>query len=224
MTRLANPLAALVWKEWHEVRAFLWIAMGVFILLPILGGLEGLAQYSRHFEFVAMPWVVGFGGVLAVFVAVGVTCRDLTGPIETFWRSRPVSVTRWLTIKYVIGLVVVLVGCILPLAIEFAVSSDRDESLTFMMGWFPFYGAALYSIGFLAGCLVRRTSQAAMLALAAMLLVYFLPVVLPPLAWLSVPAVSGYLSPYGNALEICRGNGGDFDCDAGFGAMGGAAR
>jgi hypothetical protein len=66
-----------------------------------------------------------------------------------------------------------------------------------MMGWFPFYGAALYSIGFLAGCLVRRTSQAAMLALAAMLLVYFLPVVLPPLAWLSVPAVSGYLSPYG---------------------------
>ncbi|MGD0138782.1 MAG: hypothetical protein ABSD28_07900 [Tepidisphaeraceae bacterium] len=185
-----KQLTALVWKEWREDRAFLWIALGVFVGLPIVGGLEEIVQYSYRFEISASPWVLGFGGVLAVFVAVGATCRDFSGHLEDFWRSQPVGITRWLLAKYLVGLAIVLVACVLPLAIE--VSIDRDKSAILLIAWFPFLWAALYGIGFLAGCLVRRTSHAAMLALAAMLLVYFLPVVIPPLQWLNVGAVTDF--------------------------------
>ncbi len=185
-----KSLTALVWKEWHEVRAFLWIALGIFIVLPVIGGLEALLQYDRGFEISTLPWVIAFGGVLAIFVAVGATCRDFSGHLEDFWRSRPVTVTRWLLVKYLVGLTVVLVACTFPLAIELAF--NRDKGAILIVAWFPFLWATLYSIGFLAGCLVRRTAHAAMLALAAMLLVYCVPVVIPPLQWLNVSIVTDF--------------------------------
>ncbi|MGD0767748.1 MAG: hypothetical protein ABSB42_06075 [Tepidisphaeraceae bacterium] len=201
-----KQLTALVWKEWREVRVFLWIAFGVFIGLPIIAGLEAMVQYSHRFEISTSPWVLGFGGVLAVFVAVGATCRDFSGHLEDFWRSQPVGITRWLLAKYFVGLAVVLVACALPLAIE--VSIDRDKSALPLIVWFPFLWAALYGIAFLAGCLVRRTSHAAMLALAAMLLVYCLPVVIPPLQWLNVSTVTdfstGMLGPWPRVLGLSQ--------------------
>jgi hypothetical protein len=183
-----NALTSLAWKEWREARAFLWIALGTFVVLPVIGGIEELFQSPARFEISAYPWVLTFGGVLAIFVAVGATCRDFSGHLEDFWRSRPVSVTRWMLVKYVVGLSVVLVACIVPLAIELEFNREKDAIL--LIVWFPFLWAALYGIGFLTGCLIRRTAHAAMLALAAMLLVYFLPVVLPPLQWLNINVVT----------------------------------
>jgi len=178
-------LTALVWKEWHETRIFLWIGLGIFIGLPMVGGLEEIlrSSFTRRFEIFASPWVMMFGGFLAILVAVGSTCRDLGGRLEDFWRSRPVGFTSWLLVKYFVGLMVVLLACLLPLALELTL--DRDKNANKIIAWFPCLWAALYSLGFLAGCLVRRVAHAVMLALAAMLLVYFLPVILPPLEWLN---------------------------------------
>ena len=38
-----NINAALLWKEWRETRAFLLIALGIFVVLPMIGSLENLA-------------------------------------------------------------------------------------------------------------------------------------------------------------------------------------
>ncbi|HTW93720.1 MAG TPA: hypothetical protein VMD30_02930 [Tepidisphaeraceae bacterium] len=89
--------------------------------------------------------------------------------------------------KFVIGLLVVLGACMIPLAVEFS-TGGSDEG-TRMLQWFPCLWAALFSFGFLAGCLTRRTAHAAMLAMAGMLLVYCLPLVLPPLAWMNLMAI-----------------------------------
>jgi hypothetical protein len=184
---LVKQLSLLAWKEWHEIRAFFWIAIGIFIGLPVIGGIEEFAQHG-HFVLLASPWVFGCGAVLAVFVAVGAACRDFHSHLEDFWRSRPVSVTRWLLVKYAVGLGVVLLVCALPLMLEIIV--DHDVSVIFLLVAYPFLWIAVFSISFLAGCLVRRPAQAAMLALAAMLLVYCLPTVLPPLAWLDIWSVT----------------------------------
>jgi hypothetical protein len=182
-----RQLATLAWKEWHEVRAFLWIAFGVFIGLPSVAGVEVAYQYAHGFQFVASPWIGAFGGVLAVFVAVGITCRDLNGHLEDFWRSRPVGVAGWMVIKFFIGLAVVLVACVLPLAIEFALAVHKGEVESYL--WYPFFWIALYGLGFLSGCLVGRVAHAAMLGLVGMLLIYLLPFVLPPLEWLNIESV-----------------------------------
>ena len=180
-----TPTTALAWKEWREIRALLWIALGLFIGAPIIGGVEGLFQYSHHFEMQStLGWVIPFGSILAIFAAVGATCRDFQPALDDFWRSRPVSVTRWMTMKYVVGIAMVLVACIVPVVLESVVNRDR-EALAYLL-WFPFSWIALYSVGFLAGCLVRRTTHAAMLALAAMVLLYLLPLVIPHLSWLDI--------------------------------------
>jgi hypothetical protein len=174
-----KPTMSLAWKEWHEVRAFLWIGLGVFLGLPLIGGLEERFTQFHHFHIATAGWVVAFGGVLAVFVAVGATCRDFTGHLEDFWRSRPIGPMRWLLIKYIAGLTVVLTACIVPLIVQWAVARDSITQELILL--YPFFWTAVYSVAFLAGCLIRRTAQAAMIALAGMLMLSFLPMILPPL-------------------------------------------
>jgi hypothetical protein len=199
-----KQLGSLVWKEWHETRAFLWIGLAVLAGLPMVAGLEAMAQYHHQFEISASPWVTIFGGVLAIFVAAGATCRDLGDHLENFWRSRPIGAARLMLVKYFVGLAVVLIACDLPLVLE--VQFNRDKNAVVLIAWMPFLWIALYSLGFLAGCLVRSTAHAAMLGLAAMLLVYFLPVVLPPLQWMNVTTITDDVT-FGTWPDIwTRGN------------------
>jgi hypothetical protein len=186
-----KQLTALAWKEWRETWIFLVIGLGVFLGLPVIAAVEARWQYSRRFEISTVPWVVAFGAVLAVFVAVGATCRDFNEALEGFWRSRPVGVTRWLIIKFGVGVAVVVIACGIPLVAEALVGaaprvtgwdevrSVNDEVASCLLI------LPSFSLGFLAGCLVRRAAHAAILALAGVLLIYLLPVVLPPLNWLS---------------------------------------
>jgi hypothetical protein len=197
-----SQLRSLIWKEWHETRAFLWIGLAVFAGLPVIAGLEAMLQYGHRFEISASPWVMAFGSVLAIFVAAGATCRDLRGVME-FWRSRPIGVLQWMLVKYLVGLAVVLGACVLPLGLELAFNRERDA--IFLMLWMPFFWTALFSLGFAAGCLVRNTAHAAIVGLVSMLLVYVLPLLLPPIRWLNVGGITDIYSDLGTWPRIWTG-------------------
>lgn len=182
---------ALLWKEWHEVRGYLALALFVFLCLPLIGAVEDVIVRHR-FVLAASPWVYLLGGVLAVFVGVGTVVRDLDGRLEEFWRSRPVSATRWLIVKYFVGLLVVLAGLVVPLVVELVVNRGRallETDARVILAWGPFFWAAVYSVSFAAGCLFRRGAHAAMISIALVLLIYFLPQVIPPLKFLSLDQV-----------------------------------
>jgi len=176
-----KQLAVMAWKEWREVRIFLWIAMGVFIVLPAIEAMEWVFRFNGHFTISSTPWVVVLGGILAVLVAVGTTCRDLREGIADFWQSRPVGPVRWMLVKYLIGVATVLFACGLPLLLELWIDGPQASIPLTGLYPLPFLLFVLYSVGFLSGTLVRRPAHAAMLAVAAMLLVYFLPLIIPPL-------------------------------------------
>ncbi len=183
-----NQLKSLVWKEWLEIRGFFLVALFVFLGLPLLGGIESLLQTGR-FEILASVWTYFLGGVLAIFVGVGTVIRDLKGRLEDFWRSRPVKLNEWLFAKYFVGLAVVIVTLAVPLVLELLINQTRGDLYAapqFVLAWHPFLWAAMYSVGFLTACLLRRGAHAAMLSLAVMLLFYFLPEILPPLRHLGV--------------------------------------
>lgn len=178
---------ALLWKEWNEVRLFFGITLFVFLGLPLIGAAENVVA-GRHFELDASPWVVVLGGVLAVFIGVGIVVRDLNGRLEEFWRSRPVTVAHWLVVKYLVGLAVVLAALTIPLLVEL-VASPRRGTLAgpqLILAWSPFLWAALYSLSFAIASLIRRGAHAAMLSISMLLLVYFLPQVIPPLRYLDI--------------------------------------
>ncbi len=184
-----RPTTTLLWKEWHAARAYLGIGLGVFLGLPAVGGLEDLFFGRHRFGLSASPWVLGLGGVLAVLAGVGVTTPDLRPKLDDFWRSRPIGVRRWIAAKYAVGLAAVLVACTVPLAAEAAAAPHEAWVDLDLLQVMPFFWAAVYSLAFLAGCVVPRPAHAATLGLTALLLVYVLPVVLPPLAWLDVSDV-----------------------------------
>lgn len=183
-----KQLTAIAWKEWREVRWILATALVTFVVLPIVAGIEGRA-YLRHFVFSASPWVMLLGGILAVIVGATSLTRDLNGHLADFWQSRPVSSWRWLVIKYLVGLAVVIVSCLIPLLIEARLDGGHPQSthlVATLAAWFPFVVAVQYSLGFVCSAMMRNGGAAIMLALAVSLLVYCLSILLSPLRWLDV--------------------------------------
>jgi hypothetical protein len=193
MKRIGN----IAWKEWREIQAFLYIALFVFIGLPFIGELERTWHTNRPLEIQTGPFVILLGGLLAVLIAVGSTCRDFQGHLEDFWRSRPLGVSRWLAIKFVIGLMVTLGSCDLAWAVNvWTIRNDMSFiNWWMMMAFCSLQWTAIYSLAFLSGCLIRKMANAAMIAIAAMLLVYFLPALLPG----SIFATSGNEAEIGTA-------------------------
>jgi len=180
---------SLTWKEWRESQALLWIGLGIFVGLPLIAGVEAKYLPPHRFEFDAWPWVSSLGGVLAVFVAAGAVCVDLRQGVHEFWRSRPVGVLAWLLVKYLVGLAIVLASCLVPLIID-GWLNPRGEARNLILPQASLC-VGVYGLAFLAACIVRRTAQAGMVGLAAMLLVYFLPMVCRPLAGLTVADAAG---------------------------------
>lgn len=205
MSQAAKQLFALSWKEWRESRWLL--ATGLFVLLglPLVHAAQGVAIDHRTFDVEPAPWVMLLGGLLAMVVGTAAGGRDLTGKVDDFWRSRPVGVGRWAAVKFAAGLLVVLASCLIPLAVELA-TPHRTHHDPYLAGgmviWGPPLWAALYGVGFLVACLVRRPAHAALLAVAGLAFVYLAPIAVPQLRTIGVPWVlersrASYLSEGG---------------------------
>jgi hypothetical protein len=180
---------ALLWKEWREIRWFLVAGVVIFTGWPLL---EAMGHYrlGEGFYSTDMPEVMAFllGGPFAILVAVGVTCRDLKEDIACFWQSRPVSIRRWAATKYLVGLAVVLIVLCVPLVLKIFIMRAEHElgQLSSILTCHTFTVIFIYSISFLAGCLIRTPVYAVIFSGALALLVYFLPILAPPLEGLSV--------------------------------------
>ena len=179
--------AALIWKEWRQQRWYLVAALISFVGWPlILTVISYLC--GKGFKSVAPVVMVGsLGWLYALLSAVGATAQDLSEPLTGFWRSRPVRLGSWVVTKYLMGVGIMVVVFSLALILQVAVKPP--ESHVPILGYLTGYMFTLilvYSLSFLAGCLVREPVYAAMLSLAATLLVYGLPVLMPPLVDFSV--------------------------------------
>ncbi len=144
--KFINQLSAMVWKEWREAQPLLWIGLVVMLGLPVIGAAEATIFNSRRFEIFSSQWVMSLGGVLAVLVAVGITCRDFRNGLEDFWRSRPVKVASWLRVKFFVGLGVVLLVCEIPLVAE--LKFNRDQGRWRQLFGIPFCGWPCIASGF----------------------------------------------------------------------------
>ncbi len=204
-----TPTKVLAWKEWQEQRWFMLAGVTLISVVPlIIAAIIVLIQYifgypqgyqeSLFFRLwhtlrnVGPGFVLSLGGAFAIFLAVGITSRDLHDPLAFFWRSRPIGVGRWLLIKYLTGLEILLISCSAVLFPKVLMNIFVERNLQWeldpvvILFYHTFTLILIYSISFWLGCLVRQAARAAILSLAAGLLVYFLPVIFPPLSFMSV--------------------------------------
>jgi len=184
---------ALIWKEYREHRWFLVAAGGLAFGLPLLiTVLTWLVHGSFYYSDTSEVMVLCGGGMLAVILAIGATCRDLRENLHAFWASRPIGPTRTFLMKYAAGLAVLLVVTCGTLILQLAIqrpggprgwqSSQSAQILIFH----SFTLILIYSVSFFLGCLVRHMARAAIISILAGLLIYLVPTVVPGLGRLSV--------------------------------------
>ncbi len=180
-----------VWKEVHQSRRLALGGLGVFLAISFIPSAIASIRSQGHW-YNGNPLAAMFlaGPILAVVAGVYAMGRE-QGAVEQFWRARPVNLHLWLLSKYVIGLALVWLACWTPLVITMLARTfePRDapvyEGISMPLAY-SFILLLIFSASFVLGQLVRGGLHAAILALAAMALIFIMPLAIAPLNWLSL--------------------------------------
>ncbi len=180
-----------VWKELHQSRRLALGALGVFLAISFVPSIIESIRSQGHW-YSGNPLAAMFlaGPILAVVAGVYAMGRE-QGAVERFWRARPVNLNLWLLSKYVTGLAIVGLACWTPIAIEmlggtFERPYKAMSESTGMALAYSFILLLIYSASFVLGQLIRGGLRAAILATAAMALIFIMPLAIAPLNWLSL--------------------------------------
>lgn len=169
-----SPRRAMLWLELRQSLPLVTFGLLLALLIATLGAMveyqseEGVATRTRS----TLPHTMAFIGMLwGAVVGAGLYSADLSGPLGSFWRSRPIPPRLWFWCKYFVGLFTVVVvldgtailaGWNLPHALQSHVG----------MGWsyvacFPILHGLLYTLALLGTCWLRKPVLGGFLAILA---------------------------------------------------------
>ncbi len=194
-----KALKALVWKEVQTLK-YVWIAgLLLFNGLGFWPIFFGSGIYGTHPSQSVAGISLCLGAVYCVILAISLICQDFQRPLEYFWKARPIRVSQIIGIKYALGLITVFFVSFVPLVLALAFEGRQDRGLDvfkllthssdFEVHILLYHTLSLiliFSVCFLMAALVRKAVETALLSFAAILIIYFFPVVFPPLENLSV--------------------------------------
>ena len=160
---LRSRSAALLLKAMQEeVPRFVAVMLAAVALVIFLGVQEAAVRlFFPHKGIVMITGVVA-----AIFMGIATFAADLDPRINIFWRSRPISPTRWFWTKYAVAFVTFLIVLALPQIVWMAGEMPLERLRT--IG--PVFGAVTacwfgsFSAGVAAICLVRRPLPAGIFA------------------------------------------------------------
>jgi hypothetical protein len=183
---LLNPSAALWWMQWRLIWplgiAGLATVLGLsMIRLAVASGDPGHSDLVRY-ESMLYVWSIGVGAVWAIVVAAPLFSAELDPKLVAFWRSRPIDPADWFRIKYLTGLLTVLICIDLPAAwLGQPLDASKGESVVAYLACVPAFHLAVYSLAVLIACLVRHTVYAGILSMGAATFMIVLPMLSPML-------------------------------------------
>ncbi len=166
-----------------QLKCHFWACLGLVMALPVE---EAFMHFKEGDGFYCqgMPLL---SALIAPFLAALLACAtvqaDLDVRRESFWQSKPVTVARFMTGKYFIGLLMVIVTLVFPLLFSWITLILADEMLWrgivllfVMAGLFCWLA---YSICFFVNVLIRNTAQAWLIGVAVTILALLASVILP---------------------------------------------
>jgi hypothetical protein len=173
--RLASPLAALAWKDLREIAAMCAQVLAGSLLLSLLVSISAVPQQHVNILHVGMQvlafalWLGGF--VLAILIGVGTVAGDLAPPVNTFWRSRPISASAWYWTKYWLGMAAIVATIALPTLAMLPYTQGTDIT---GKGWFwsLLLWALAFSLALTMTCLFRQALRASILTIGAVAILY----------------------------------------------------
>ncbi|HEY2412415.1 MAG TPA: hypothetical protein VGI40_09245 [Pirellulaceae bacterium] len=175
------PLSALVGKAVREMGLMGLEVLGVSLLLSIVAGMLGItnsivagrATTVVELAMGALPVILAAGGfVLALLVGVGAVIGDVQPGVNTFWRSRPISPRAWYWTNYGVGLVTMVLAVEIP-ALLVGLTGGQVGGNHGVLIWLLMWNLA-FTFALTATCLLRKPGAAALLAFAAVHILYSL--------------------------------------------------
>ena len=195
---LPRPVFSLIWINLRQSvpLALAGLFLAGFMVLMETGGSLYDSQNSWEVFRHQLPGSMHVLGLLwATVVGAGVIGAELSPGLGHFWRSRPISVCSWFWLKYLIGLLAVLIvldGTTIYVSWDTLFMSAEEKmrySLSSILSWsyivcVPLLHAMLYSLTVLGVCWWKKPVQGAVVAAV----VFFLSSLLME----SIPGVSDY--------------------------------
>ena len=196
---------ALFWKEWLEARWGLYVGLILFLALPII---ETVSRY----QYVADTWVrehgryqpdmnsellyvVNFCGCFyALILAVAMVCHDMnTDDSPEPWRLLPVKSSTFITMKFFVGLMVLLsvwllvmgFDAIMMISVKIIGTSSFTHALLYSLnrvGMGLVYLAltvSVYALSFVLSVWHRRAISSSIISAVGGMLLCFLPLLVP---------------------------------------------
>jgi hypothetical protein len=159
----SRSVALLLKAMREEVPRFAAVMLAAIALAFFLGVQEAPGRFS----FTNGGILVRVGAAAAMFMGIATFAADLDPRINTFWRSRPISPTRWFWTKYAVAFVTFLIMLALPqivwMASEMPLERLRASGSGFGAVTACWFGS--FSAGVAAICLVRRPLPAGIFAM-----------------------------------------------------------
>ena len=161
------------------------IRVGVAGIVAFVGwAVLGFVMYGLTHRWANEPGVTGV--VVALVVGVGTFVSEVQPGLMTFWRSRPISPSKWFWTKYLTGLAAVLLFLLVPILL-FCVAAwtlggevlpngepfGRSRVGPWPLLWaFASVTCLAYSIAVCLTCLVRQAVYAGILSLGLLLVAF----------------------------------------------------
>lgn len=167
--------------KWHVLAC-----TGLIMVLPLEEAVTNLLEKDGFYA----TWTVIPSVILGPLLAGLIACANVQGDMEdrryAFWRSKPVGLKRFMTIKYLTGLVLAMSVQACPMLFAAATifcCGERLEVMTNTPGrvWlFPVsLSLMVYSICFACNVFIRNTARSWLIGMAAACLLLLMPFVVP---------------------------------------------
>lgn len=212
------PLKALFWKEWLEARWGLYVGLILFLAMPIIETVTKLQYVSsswieKHGQYQSsmqseLLYVINFCGcIYALILAVAMVCHDMNDDATPeSWRLVPVKSSTYITMKFSVGLMVLLSVWLLVICIDalVVISVEMIGSSSFasaFMYWLNRMGmgiiylaltVSVYALSFMFSVWHRRAISSAILSGVGALLLCFLPLLAPVLESFNIWKIAQY--------------------------------
>jgi hypothetical protein len=186
--QFSSPNRALWWMQWRQVWPLGGAGLAVVLLFGVALAGRGVQELYEISAIIGGAWAVVFGTTM--FSA------ELEPQLVAFWRSRPIDPSAWFRIKYLTGVLVVLIFIDLP-AVCIGQSHNAPQTSNVLAGLvcIPAVHLAIFSVAVAIACLVRQAIYAGILSMAATLFFVVLPMIVPKQGLLSAISIEAVMYP-----------------------------
>ena len=162
-----TSLGAVAWKQFREVGPLALVAVATIATIVSIFAIAD-RDFRRLDELSSLlgGLTISIGVLVALVAGIGVLLEDYSPGVNNFWRSRPINVHLWFAVKYLTGLLVLVIsfGSILLLANSL---SGWELGSGWDAGVVALYFIGCYTLALCSFALVRQPIYAVILAMVA---------------------------------------------------------